>query len=313
MGDSSQAKRVRNLLAARDATLNLNLDLSRRDVLKIAGYGSLAAFIAACGGNNTTTTTGITAKGGKVSLGSYNTDPNSKKGTQAIVDAFTAANGGTKVSINTVDHGTFQNQISSYLQATPEDAFTWFSGHRMRFFADKGLATPIDDVWDKVKSNYTDAFATSVKGNDGHVYGIPVDYYPWAVFYRKSVFAAHSYSIPTNWDAFVALAKQMKKDGLTPIALGDKDGWPAQGTFDLFNLRLNGYDFHIELLTGKQKWTDPRVTAVYKKWAELTPYYPSGFAGTTWQQAADTLVQKKSGMIVFGLFLSSEFTNPADL
>ena len=105
----------------------------------------------------------------------------------------------------------------------------------------------------------------------------------------------------------------MKKDGLTPIALGDKDGWPAQGTFDLFNLRLNGYDFHIELLTGKQKWTDPRVTAVYKKWAELAPYYPSGFAGTTWQQAADTLVQKKSGMIVFGLFLSSEFTNPADL
>src|SRR6266566_4317826 len=125
MGDSSQAKRVRNLLAARDAALNLNLDLSRRDVLKIAGYGSLAAFIAACGGNNTTTTTGITAKSGTMSLGSYNTDPNSKKGTQAIVDAFKAANGGTNVKLNVVDHGTFQNQISSYLQGTPEDAFTW--------------------------------------------------------------------------------------------------------------------------------------------------------------------------------------------
>ena len=30
MGDSREAKRVRNLLAARDAALNLNLDLSRR-------------------------------------------------------------------------------------------------------------------------------------------------------------------------------------------------------------------------------------------------------------------------------------------
>jgi multiple sugar transport system substrate-binding protein len=272
MGDSREAKRVRNQLALRDRMLNLDLDLSRRDLLKIAGYGSLAAFIAACGGGSTTTTTGITATGGKMSLGSYNTDPGSKAGTQAIVDAFTAANGGTKVTLNTVDHGTFQNQISQYLQGTPEDAFTWFSGHRMRFFAAKGLATPIDDVWDAVKSNYTAGFAASVKGDDGHVYAIPTDYYPWAVFYRKDVFAAHGYSIPTTWDALKTLCAQMKKDGLIPIAFADKDGWPAQGTFDILNLRLNGYDFHTQLLTGKQKWTDPKVAAVYKKWSEITPY-----------------------------------------
>ena len=280
--------------------LPLGLDMTRRDILKIAGYGSLAAFLAACG-------TGTTSTKGTVSLGSNHSDPVELKGMQQIIAAFEAATG-NKTHLNTVDHNTFQNQISSYLQGTPEDAFTWFSGHRMRFFAAQGLATPIDDVWSQVKSNYTAAFATAVTGDDGHVYGIPVDYYPWAVFYRKSVFAAHGYNIPTNWDDFKTLAAQMKKDGLTPIALGDKDGWPAQGTFDIINLRLNGYQFHTELLTGKQKWTDPRVTAVYNKWAELTPYYPAGFAGTTWQQAADTLVQKKSGMIMFGLFISGEFS-----
>src|SRR5207245_3344495 len=307
MGDSSEAKRVRNLLAARDAALNLNLDLSRRDVLRTAGYSSLAAFIAACGGNNTTTTTGITAKGGTMSLGSYNTDPNSKKGTQAIVDAFKAANGGTNVKLNVVDHGTFQNQISSYLQGTPEDAFTWFSGHRMRFFADKGLATPTDDVWDAVKSNYTAGFEASIKGNDGKAYAIPTDYYPWAVFYRKDVWSQHGYTVPTNWDAFKALCVKMKADGLIPIAFADKDGWPAQGTFDILNLRLNGYDFHTELLTGKQKWTDSKVTAVYKKWSEITKYYSPAFAGLTWEQGADQLLRKQAGMYLLGLFVSDEF------
>src|SRR5256714_8738672 len=230
--------------------LPLDLDLSRRDVLKIAGYGSLAAFIAACGGTGTTTTTtSVTAKGGSLSLGSYGSDPNSKAGIQAIADAFSAANGGTKVKVNTVDHGTFQNQISQYLGATPEDVFTWFSGHRMRFFADKGLATPIDDVWNAVSSNYTPGFAASVKGNDGHAYAVPTDYYPWAVFYRKDVWAAKGYSVPTNWDDFKARCEKMKKDGLTPIAFADKDGWPAQGTFDILNLRMNGYDFHVNLLT----------------------------------------------------------------
>src|SRR5437868_5406289 len=154
--------------------LPLDLDLSRRDILKIAGYGSLAAFLAACGGSapGNNTNTAVTAKGGKMSLGSYQSDSVPKKALQDLVDAFTSANGGTKVSVNTVDHGTFQNQITSYLQGTPEDVFTWFSGHRMRFFASKGLATQIDDAWGAVKSNFTEGFAGSVKGDDGHAYAV---------------------------------------------------------------------------------------------------------------------------------------------
>jgi len=315
MGDSSEAKRVANRLQARSLTLPyleqelaLDLGLTRRDVLKIAGYGSLAAFLAACG-STSTGSSGITATGGSMSLGSYASDPGSKAGVQAIVDAFTAANGGTKVKINTVDHGTFQNQITSYLQGTPEDVFTWFSGHRMRFFADKGLATPIDDVWSAVKSNYTAGFEASIKGNDGHAYAVPTDYYPWAVFYRKDVFAAHNYSIPTNWDDFKALCAKMKSDGLTPIAFADKDGWPAQGTFDILNLRINGYDFHVNLLTGQngQKWTDPKVANVFKKWSEITQYYSAGFKGLTWEQGADQLLRKQAGMYLLGLFVSDEF------
>ena len=289
--------------------LPLDLDLSRRDILKIAGYGSLAAFIAACGGGPSTSssTTSVTAKGGKMTLGSYQSDSVPKKALQDLVDAFSTANGGTKVTVNTVDHGTFQNQITSYLQGTPEDVFTWFSGHRMRFFASKGLATPIDDVWNAVKSNYTEGFANSVKGDDGHVYAIPTSYYPWAVFYRKDVFAAHNYTIPTNWDDFKALCAKMKTDGLIPIAFADKDGWPAMGTFDILNLRMNGYDFHTRLCTGQEKWNDSKVTDVFKKWAEITPYYSPAFAGLTWQQAADQLLRKQAGMYLLGLFVSQEF------
>jgi multiple sugar transport system substrate-binding protein len=235
---------------------------------------------------------------------------------EQVVAAFKAANGGTNVKLNTVDHGTFQDQISSYLQATPDDVFTWFSGHRMRFFADQGLATSLNDTWDKVKGNFTPAFAESVKGNDGNIYGVPVDYYPWALFYRKDVFAAHGYNIPTDWASFKALCEQMKKDGLIPIAMGDKDGWPAQGTLDIINLRLNGYTFHTELCTGKQKWTDPRVANVFNKWGEIVQYYSPGLAGQTWQQAADQVVQKKAGMYMLGLFVSQQFAatnNKADL
>jgi multiple sugar transport system substrate-binding protein len=252
---------------------------------------------------------------GTLSIGSYHTDPGEPQGQAAVNEAFTAATG-ILTKTNIVDHGTFQNQISNYLGGTPETAYTWFSGFRMKFFAEKGLSAPIDDVWAKVKGNFSEGFAQSVVGNDGKVYGIPVDYYPWAVFYRKSLFAEKGYTTPATWDDLKALCTKMQSDGLVPIAFGDLDGWPAMGTFDILNLRLNGYDFHVGLMAGKEKWTDPKVTAVFQKWAEIHPFHAKDYAGLKWTDAATTLLNKKSGMYLLGLFMSGVFAEtkkPEDL
>ena len=277
-----------------------------------ASTGSAPSAAASAGGGESPS---AAAAAGNVSVGSNHSDPGEKTGMEQINAAFTQATGIT-VKMNTVDHGTFQDQLQNYLGGTPDTAYTWFSGFRMKFFADQGLNVAIDDVWAKVKDNYTEGFANSVVGNDGKVYGIPVDYYPWAVFYRKSVFADKGYTVPATWDDLKTLAGKMKADGLTPIAFGDKDGWPAMGTFDILNLRLNGYDFHVNLMAGKEKWTDPKVTTVFQKWAEILPFHAQDYAGLTWQNAADTLVQKKSGMYLLGLFVSAQFAatkKPEDL
>ena len=211
--------------------------VSRRDVLKkgafgLAGLTVAPAVIAACSSTATASPSAAPASqaaGGTLKVGSNLSDAVPKKALQDLVDAFTTQTGIT-VKVNTVDHSTFQDQLSSYLQATPDDAFTWFSGYRMRFFAAQGLATSIDDVWSSVGSNFSAAMKTASTGDDGHQYLIPWNTYAWTVYYRKSVFSAHSYQIPTTLDAFKALAAQMQKDGLVPIGLGQKDGWPARAT-----------------------------------------------------------------------------------
>ena len=118
---------------------------------------------------------------------------------------------------------------------------------------------------------------------------MPFYNYPWVVIYRKSVFTEKGYTVPKTWDEFMTLAKKMQADGLTPLAFADKDGWPAMGTFDIINMRVNGYQFHVDLMAGKQKWTDPKVAAVFQKWAELLPFNVQPAAlGRTWQDAANT-------------------------
>ncbi|MEU0005396.1 ABC transporter substrate-binding protein [Streptomyces sp. NPDC006314] len=284
---------------------------SRRSLLRGAGGAALLAgagvpLLSACGGS------GSSSDPKTVTLGSNASDAVPKRAFAEIYAAFNKKSGIT-VDVNTKDHNTFQEQINSYLQGTPDDVFNWFAGYRMQFFAAKKLATPIDDVWAKIGDNFPDAMKKLSKGDDGKYYFVPLYTYPWAIFYRKSVFRQHGYEVPTTWDQLVALCKQMKKDGLVPIAFGDKDAWPAMGTFDQINFRLNGYDFHVELMAGKASWTDSRVKAVFDHWSELLPYHQDGAMGRTWQDAAQTLVAKKAGMYLLGSFVAQQFTDKADV
>ncbi|KPH99547.1 extracellular solute-binding protein family 1 [Actinobacteria bacterium OK074] len=283
---------------------------SRRSVLRgIGGAAALGAgipLLSACGGS------GTSSDPKTVTLGSKASDPVPKKAFADIYAAFKKESGIT-VDVNTKDSNTFQEQINSYLQGTPDDVFTWFAGYRMQFFAAKGLATPIDDVWAKIGDNFPDAMKKLSKGEDGKYYFVPLYTYPWAVFYRKSVFKQYGYEVPTTWDQLVALCKQMKKDNLVPIAFGDKDAWPALGTFDQINFRTNGYDFHVDLMAGKAEWTDKRVRTVFDTWAELLPYHQDGSLGRTWQDAAQTLASKKAGMYLMGTFVAQQFTDKTAL
>ena len=247
---------------------------------------------------------------GSLTFGSNYSDQVPKDAMQAVVDAFTAKTSIT-VNVNTVEHGKFQDTINAYLQATPDDAFTWFAGYRMQFFAAQGLALDISDVWSQVGSNFTDPFKAASTGADGKQYFVPFYNYPWVVIYRKSLFAEKGYAIPKTIDDFTALGDKMKADGLIPLAFADKDGWPAMGTFDILNMRMNGYDFHIGLMAGKEKWTDAKTKAVFAKWAELLPYFDPQPLGKTWQEAAQDMIGKKAGMYFLGTFAGEQATDPA--
>jgi multiple sugar transport system substrate-binding protein len=318
-------------------TENSGTGPDRRAVLKGLGVGAAGVaavpFLAACGksatksGGTSSSAAGTAAGtsagsssaaggggGGKsTTLGSNASDPVPKKALAAMISAYQAKSG-NKVTVNTVAHNDFQEKINNYLQGSPADVFTWFAGYRMKSYAKKGLVAPIDDVWDKLgKDNFGQGIVTASTGDDGKMYFVPNYNYPWAIFYRKSLWQAKGYKEPKTFDEWKTLCAQMKKDGLAPIAFADKDGWPAMGTFDYLNMRLNGYQFHVDLMAHKESWDQQKVKDVFDNWKSILPYHDTNALGRTWQEAAQTVVAKKSGMYVLGAFVAQQFTKPADL
>ena len=280
-------------------------NLTRRGLLAAAGVGGLsAAFgLSPAQARGALPESWLSQAAGTVTLGSYEENagiPALLADTKLFTKKF-----GIEVKTNTYAHGPFQEHINNYLQGRPQDVFTWFAGFRMQFFAAKGLATPIDDVWAKLlTAQMPPAFKAASTGADGHQYFVPNKNYPWAVYFRKSLWKEKGYTAPKTWAQFIALAKKMDKDGLTPIAFTDKDGWPPMGTFDIINMRINGYKFHVDLMAGKQAWDGPQVKAVFKKWTELFPYYSEGALGLSWQDGAAALENKQAGMFLLGGFLT---------
>jgi len=84
------------------------------------------------------------------------------------------------------------------------------------------------------------------------------------------------------------------------------------GTFDILNMRINGFEFHKSLMGGHQAWDGARVRAVFNQWRELLPYYSSGALGLTWEEGAQQLVKKQAGMYLLGSFVAQQATKPAD-
>jgi multiple sugar transport system substrate-binding protein len=126
------------------------------------------------------------------------------------------------------------------------------------------------------------------------------------------VFEEKGWTVPTTLDELTTLADAMQADGVTPFSLGNDGKWPAMGTFDILNMRINGYQFHVDLMAGNGDWTSDEVKAVFAEWETLLPYHQEGANGRTWQEAAQSMKSGETGMMLLGTFISEQFADDLD-
>lgn len=290
--------------------------LSRRSVLKGSAAGALG--IAAVGGlaacsSDSDDASGGAAVTGPIAFGARTVDEQPTLQLRALVDAYSAKTG-NEVTYNATESNAFQNNLSQYLQGTPDDTFQWMAGYRMQFFAEQGLLVDLSDVWAEIGDQYDESYKIASTGLDGKQYFVPQSWYPWGMHFRKSMFADLGLDADsvTTWDEFLSMLDGMKSKGLIGFAAGDKGGWEAMGTFDIINARTNGYQFHVDLLAGREQWTDDRVLQVFKNWEQLLPYMNSNVLDLEWDGATQLLLQKKAGTVLMGSWFAGDFKAQSD-
>jgi multiple sugar transport system substrate-binding protein len=78
----------------------------------------------------------------------------------------------------------------------------------------------------------------------------------------------------------------------------------ASAWFDYIDIRLNGAQYHRDLLAGKHKFTDPQVVDVFNTWKQVLPYFDPNGTAVSWQDATNQLLQGQTGMLLTGTFFA---------
>jgi multiple sugar transport system substrate-binding protein/raffinose/stachyose/melibiose transport system substrate-binding protein len=224
-------------------------------------------------------------------------------------------NPNSQVVLNTVNHEDFKQAIRTYLVADPSpDILTWFAGNRASFFIERGLIADFSDVWasEGWDKTYPAGFKALASSKDKQ-YFLPTNYYWWALYFRPSVLKANGLEAPKTWDDMLKTCDALNAKGITPIAIGTKGPWTAAAWFDYINMRLNGPQFHVDLMLLKEKYTDPRVKATFMKWKELfdKKCFLANSAALEWGDAVRPLAQGKAAMYLMGGFITDTWSEIA--
>ena len=249
------------------------------------------------------------AQGGDVTLTHYFTGEFGLKIFNEQVAKFEADTGYT-IKNSPIGHEDFKTDI--LVRAAGDslpDVFSYWAGARTQFVVDSGSLHSIDEMWarDGLDSVVAKSVADSATMYNGKRYLVPFNYHYAGMFYNTQVLAdAGVTDMPTTWDGFMALCETLKANGVTPIALGSKNRWPAQFWFDYLLLGTAGPDYRASLMNGSAAYDDAEVKAAMAMWKDLADkgYFAANANADSWTDASDKVARGDAAMTLMGTWIT---------
>ena len=142
-----------------------------------------------------------------------------------------------------MENEAFKAALQTNLQAGDvPDLFQSWGGGGLREQVDAGLVQDITDASSGFIGDLTDG-ATSLYQVDGKQYGVPFNAGMVGLWYNLDLFEqAGIDGPPATWDELLEDVQTLKDAGITPLAVGAGDKWPAHFWYSYLMVRLGGAD-----------------------------------------------------------------------
>ncbi|NRN27054.1 ABC transporter substrate-binding protein [Photorhabdus heterorhabditis] len=243
------------------------------------------------------------------------TTPVTKDFIKQAVDCWNINHPNRPVALTFIDHEKLRDDLESYLtRASPPDVLTWFAGNRMKSFIERELMIKTESIKgiDNFYESLEPRFQKMFKKGDAR-YFVPTSYFWWAIYYNPSVFRQSEIDMPiNNWHELTMAAEKLRSVGIVPFSLGSRYRCPAAAWFDYLNMRLNGPDFHQQLMNLKMPYTDERIKTVLSFFRKLQDngWFLGKANSYDEEEAVDAVLSGKAGMTFIGSYVQDEYVPP---
>ena len=248
------------------------------------------------------------------------TAENQKAVWQKLADEYMAEHPNVTIEITVLENEAFKTKLTTVMQSgEPPDIFQSWGGGVMNEYANAGLLKDITADLDADGGVWRDSFspgALGVYSYQGENYGVPWDMGMVGFWYNKDLFAQAGIAAPpTTWSELLADVQTLKDAGITPIALGAGDKWPAAFWWEYLAVRMGGQAAFDAASSRSGSFADPAFVQAGEKIQELVALEPfqDGFLGATWGDEATAMGNGKAAMDLMGQWAPGAFNdNSAD-
>ncbi len=218
------------------------------------------------------------------------------------------------IKITVMENEAFKAALKTNMQSGKvPDLFQSWGGGVLREQVKAKLVRDITKESAKFIGNLN-AGAVGLQRVDGKLYGVPFNSGMVGFWYNKDLFAKAGITAPpTTWDEFLADVAKLKAAGITPIAVGAGDKWPAHFYYSYLMIRFGG-KAAMDKVTKDGNFNVPAFIKAgdeLKKLIDLKPFQ-SGFLATPWDGAdgeAGFMATGKAAMDLMGQWAPGAFAN----
>jgi multiple sugar transport system substrate-binding protein len=245
-----------------------------------------------------------------LTLGVLGLDSNQRYSYDWITRQFEKSHPGIKVKTVAYSDEQFKKNIEGwFVNNAGPDVITWQGGEKLYQFIRRGLIKPIDNFWQaNALDHQFDLKAINAVSLNNQKYGLPISYYNWGFYYRKSIFNDLKLHPPKTWQELLDVCETLKKAGVLPIIIGTKNSWTASAWFSYITMRLYGIEYYYSLIRGESSYTDPKAKKIFKMWKVMLDanYFPEDHQQYDWNEIMPSLFRKISGMTLIGNFFIAD-------
>ncbi|MEK5256971.1 extracellular solute-binding protein [Paenibacillus sp. FSL F4-0125] len=271
----------------------------------------------ACNGDQGNSTK---SDGEKITLKMMHLWPDSNNSAQnkmvkAIIREFEEANPNITIKTEVLENEQYKSKLKVLAASNdlPDIGFTWAAGFMDPYVRGSKFAAVDDLLQDELKGKFV-AGTTEGYSFDGKTYALPVELNIVPVYYNKEIFSEFNLQPPQTLDDLKAIIRTLNNNGITPVTLGGKDGWPASFWYMYLADRIGGPNL-MDKAVADQDFTDPSLLEAARQVQELVNLntFIKGYNGLSNDEAKVQFMNGKSAMFVTGTWELPDFTTTTDI